>query len=243
VALHKAISKAGEDGSAQLVFRPTDLARMQVVTFFDASFGKEEGSRSQAGMLTILTDARVSTGPSQGNVLEFQSVRIPRIVRSTLAAESASLSTALDRQLYARLVLEALIFGNPDTSEGWRYRLRIPGTLVTDAKSLYDHLHKTGSVPSERQTLIDLLIAKDLQEAAAIELRWVPTSYQLADVLTKAMAAPSVMQRFLKQGVCTLVQDEADAAAESRRAELRHGQRQRRKERSKLMAAATETKS
>ena len=73
--------------------------------------------------------------------------------------------------------------GEPDCSEGWRYRLRVPGVLVTDAKSLYDHLRKTGGIPSERQTLIDLLIAKDLQEAAAVVIRWVPTSHQLAERL------------------------------------------------------------
>ena len=157
---------------------------------------------------------------------------------STLAAESASLSTALDRQLYARLLVEALVHGEPDCSEGWRYRLRVPGILVTDAKSLYDHLHKTGSVPSERQTLIDLLIAKDLQEAAAIIIRWVPTSYQLADILTKAMPIPPALPLLLDEGLRGLVQTEEDAVAEARRAELRHGQRQRRKARSKAMQAS-----
>ena len=113
-------------------------------------------------MLTVLTDDRVAREPTNASVLEYHSVRIPRVVRSTMAAESASMSTALSRQLYARLLVEALVHGDPDVSEGWRYRLRVPGVLVTDAKSLYDHLHKTGSVPSERQTLIDLLIAKGL---------------------------------------------------------------------------------
>ena len=210
---------------------------MQLVTFLDASFGKEEGCRSQSGMLTVMTDDRVATQRTPACILEYHSVRIPRIVKSTLAAESASLSTALDRQLYARLLLEALLHGEPDCTEGWRYRLRIPGVLVTDAKSLYDHLHKTGSVPSERQTLIDLLIAKDLQEAAAISVKWVPTTYQLADVLTKAMPVPPVMALLLDQGLCALVQTEEDALAEAHRAESRHDQRQRRKARSKALQA------
>ena len=163
---------------------------------------------------------------------------IPRIVRPTLAAESASLSTALDKQLYARLLAEALLHGEPDFSEGWRYRLKVPGILVTDAKSLYDHLHKTGSVPSERQTLIDLLIAKDLQEAAAVVIRRVPTLCQLADILTKAMSAPPVLALLLEEGLCSLVQTREDAVAETRRAELRHGKRQRRRARSKGIQAS-----
>ena len=97
---------------------------------------------------------------------------------------------------------------------------------------------KTGSVPSERQTLIDLLIAKDLQEAAAVVIRWVPTSYQLADILTKATSIPPVLALLLDEGLCSLVQTREDAVAETRRAELRHGQRQRRKARSKAMQAS-----
>ena len=115
----------------------------------------------------------------------------------------------------------------------------MPGVLVTDAKSLYDHLHKTGSVPSERQTLIDLLIAKDLHESGAVSIRWVPTSYQLADILTKDMSVPPVLQRFLETGQCALVQTAEDAVQEAHRAELRYGQRQRRKERSKALQAPT----
>ena len=108
---------------------------------------------------------------------------------------------------------------------------------MTDAKSLHDHLHKTGSVPSERQTLIDLLIARDLQEAAAITVKWVPTTYQLADILTKAMPVPPILALLLEQGLCALVQTEEDAVVEAHRAELRHNQRQRRKARSKALQA------
>ena len=36
------------------------------------------------------------------NVVEFQSSTIHRVVKSTLAAEAAALSTAIDRQLYLR---------------------------------------------------------------------------------------------------------------------------------------------
>ena len=92
-------------------------------------------------------------------------------------------------------------------------------------------------MPSERQTLIDLLIAKDLQEAAASIVKWAPTTYQPADVLTKAMPVPSVLALLLEKGLCALVQTEEDAKAEARRAELRHDQRQRRKQRAKALQA------
>ena len=95
-----------------------------------------------------------------------------------MAAESASLTLAFDRQSYLRLVLESMLYGEPEMGPEWKHQLKIPGVLLTDARSLYDHNNKTGSLPSERQTLVDLLIAPDLTEAKTIIVRWVPTTHQ-----------------------------------------------------------------
>ena len=76
-----------------------------------------------------------------------------------MATVSPSLSTAVYRHVYIRLLLESMLFGEPENLKDWRYRLKIPGVMVTDAKSLFDHLRTTGSIPKERQTLIDLLVA------------------------------------------------------------------------------------
>ena len=114
---------------ARIIFELVRLDKVQLVTFLDASFGKEEGCRSQSGMITLLTDDRVATQRTPACVVEFHSVRIPRIVKSTLAAESASLSTALDRQLYARLLLEALLHGEPDCSAGLAQQTQDTGHL------------------------------------------------------------------------------------------------------------------
>ena len=73
-----------------------------------------------------------------------------------MAAETASLPMAIDRDLYARLLTESLLRGEPECDSDWRRRGRVRGMLITDAKSLFDHLHKKGSIPQERQTLIDL---------------------------------------------------------------------------------------
>ena len=70
-------------------------------------------------------------------------------------------------------------------SHHWRMKLKIPGLCVTDAKSLFDHLNKTGSVPKEKQTHIDLLTARGLVEQKAVLLRWMPNRHMLADMLTK----------------------------------------------------------
>ena len=126
----------------------------------------------------ILTDRRVFEGPTQCNLVEFQSNTISRVVGSTMAAESASMSVALDRQLYLRLMVESILEGEPKLIGGsdWRASLKIPGVLVTDAKSLFDHMSKIGTIPISRQTLIYLLVARDLIEAKSIELKWLPNT-------------------------------------------------------------------
>ena len=103
--------------------------------------------------------------------------------------------------------------------------------MVTDAKSLYDHLRTTGSVPAERQTLIDLLIARDLSEHGAVEIRWVPTAHQLADILTKMMKPPPTLEVFLRSQLYSLVQSKEESKKEEHLKSLRQGQRKRRKAR------------
>ena len=119
----------------------------------DASFAREEGMKSQMGLLSLIADKRITNEAQICNIAEFQSTTIARVVRSTMAAESASLSHALDRQLYLRLLVECIVYREPDMKADWRMYLKIPGIIVTDAKSLYDHLGKSGSIPTERQTL------------------------------------------------------------------------------------------
>ena len=148
-----------------------------------------------------------------------------------MAAESASLSIAVDHNLYLRLLLECILHGEPDLKADWRMSLKVPGVLVTDAKSLYDHLTKTGSIPTERQTLIDLLVARDLHEQGAIAIKWLPQKHMIADVLTKATTPNEVFNRLVRDGLYSLVPTKEQVAEEDHRLRLRQGQRLRAKER------------
>ena len=111
----------------------------------------------------------------------------------------------------------------------WRMHLKIPGIVVTDAKSLFDHLGKSGSIPTERQTLIDLLVARDLQENGAVKFHWLPNAHMIADVLTKATPVNDVYQKFRDLGLCSLAPTVQQVDDERRRLTLRQGQRQRAK--------------
>ena len=119
------------------------------------------------------------------NLLEFHSNKISRVVRSSLAAEGSAMASAGDRLLYNRALYDTLRYGALEFDPEWRSHLRTIGCLVTDAKGLHDHVHKTGGMASEKQAALDILLVKQLVESGALQLRWTPTWKQLADPLTK----------------------------------------------------------
>ena len=123
----------------------------------------------------------------------------------------------------------------------WRKHLKTRGTLVTDAKSLYDYMHKTGALMAERGTALDLLAAKELMEQGVTKLNWVPSVHQLADVMTKQMES-TIFETFMKVARWTLVLTEVEQTQEKERAEKRRGYRQRRKERKTEAKASSEEK-
>ena len=214
-------------GLASFTFRKLDLSAPSMIHWLDASLGNEGGT-SQAGFLGVATDDGSLVRPTAANLAEFSTKRIPRVTRSTMASESASLSITLDRQFYTRLLWQHLLYGPAPVRQDWRYNLIARGILLTDAKAVYDHLHKDGSVPQERQTLLDLMAAREELEAGSVELRWVPSAQQLSDALTKGMDSP-ILEELQTHGMACLAPAAKQEKKEARLKALRQGQRQRRK--------------
>ena len=65
-------------------------------------------------------------------LLNWQSKRIRRVVRSSLAAETLAMSDAVDNGVYLTKMLSELLFNDENC---------IPIEVVTDSKLLYDALH------------------------------------------------------------------------------------------------------
>ena len=115
----------------------------------------------------------------------------------------------LESCLYARTMLISFLDGQfMDVQAAGR---RMEFHLVTDCKSLFDHIHREGvpKTPSEKRLALDLAgIRQALREEAGHQwkrkygegsvrpdrplrapLHWLTTDKQLADVLTKRMRA------------------------------------------------------
>ena len=225
-------------GQMALCYRPLSSGEPYLISFFDASLGKSHSNKAQQGQVHFVSTAKALSGPDVANIVEFRSSRITRVVKSSLAAEGNSLSTAADEQLYLRLLCEVIWYGLPKMTTQWKESLRIPGVVVTDAKALFDHLLKTGHLTAERQTMLDILAAKQLIESASMKVAWVPTFRQFADGLTKDML-DELFAQFKRTGTLSLVETPADQKLEEHRASLRRAQRERRKIRMKKASKPT----
>ena len=220
---------AAKEGGAKNVLRLIRGTPV-FVSYFDASLGKTEAMCAQQAEIHFVTSKDVEVCPTRASLLDFHSSKVHRVVRSSLAAEACAMTSAADRSLYKRALFDALYNGCCEISSQWRKELSIGGTIITDAKGLNDHVNKTGSMASEKQTALDMLMVKRLVEDQVLCLRWVPTWKQLADLLTKDMIT-ELLQKFRASQFLCLVASQEDHDEESRRSAIRKAQRDRRKQR------------
>ena len=146
---------------------------------------------------------------------------------STLAAETMSLSAALDQLAWLRIFWswihdrqtqwkhpEQALERIPEAISSPTFREH-PDVAVTDCKSLFDLTTRTAppSCTEFRTQLVARAIKESLQEGVA--LRWVSSGAQLADSLTKAMDA-HFLRETLRVGTYRLCDEEATLKARAK---------------------------
>ena len=230
-ALLVSMREAARKGQAILKMVPIGENPM-LLTYFDASLGKSSETTAQRGEVHFLANSDALVKPGPAAIVEFHSNKITRVVRSSMAAECASMARAADRVVYNQKLLDALLHGNLEVPASWRTSLRSRGHLVTDAKSLYDHVHGSSLLASERQVSLDILTVRQMVQAQLLGLSWVPTWKQFADVLIKEMA-DELFRGFRSSNLLCVKQTAKDQAEEERRSGIRKAQRERRKVRMK----------
>eukprot|EP00971_Amphidinium_carterae_P346466 6487924-Amphidinium_carterae.1 len=240
-SLTREMQEVAKRGELKLCYKRGQTDGVQLVGCHDASFAREPGGKSQAGYIIGLASPEIERGQAPFHMVSFSTHRIKRVVKSTMAAESAAVAEAADMMQYLLVLYRQMTEGQWQPDRDWQAALsgyKYPGVLVTDGKSLYDHLSTTGSVPSEKQVLLDLLYVKEQVEQGRLRIRWVPGSHQLSDILTKEMKPTAVLQQFLSSGCYALVQDEVAQQEEERQQGLRREQRQRYKTRKRTAIEA-----
>ena len=198
---NKVLREAQETSHVKLCFRHIPIDQVTHVSFGDASFAGQNNLASFQGTLICATtpeldkNQRAPISPST-----WTSKKIARVVRSTLSAEAYAMSNSVDRLGWMRL-----LWGVTNVAQfDWRqpqvgFRQLPIATIVTDCKSLYDLVSRTAMPSCEeyRTTLEVLLIRERCQEHC--HFRWIPTSLQVADALTKPMD-PALLRQVLSTG-------------------------------------------
>jgi hypothetical protein len=111
--------------------------------------------------------------------LAWGSKKLRRVVHSSLAAETEATVDAISNAVVLAEIWDSLFA----EEEG-----PINRVLVTDCKSMWDHLNSKGGKLTEKRLIIPISsIREDLQNGVINSIQWCMTEDQLADSLTKRM--------------------------------------------------------
>ena len=222
---NKAVTDAMDFKGNGITLKKVPENKLCFVAFHDAAWGNtapdeaniedeqwlgdhQLASQSVSAMRTD-TDCLTTKG-GYFSLIDWKSKASQRVCRSTFAGETMAGCEGLESALFLRGLFISFATGErvPDSRGGEYFSLH----LVTDCRSLYDHIHREGvpRAPTEKRLAIDLA---GLRQALMIEaehlwrhlygeasrptperplrppIHWLPTQEQLADVLTKRLKA------------------------------------------------------
>ena len=149
---------------------------LELVIFSDASLGNLPDGGTQDGHFIMIFWENGRFSP-----LYWQSKRIRRVVRSTLAGEALALADGVDSGMFLATLFAELTTGKAKPE-------LLPISCVTDNHSLYDAVKSTtgGKFVADKRLHLEISNIKELIQRQQIkQLEWLATRGQLADCLTK----------------------------------------------------------
>ena len=127
------------------------------------------------------------------SLLNWQSKRIKRVVRSTLTTETLALSDAVDDGIYISEIVSELLFNGTKS---------LPIEMYTNSKSLFDAIKSKKNV-LEKRLRIDIAMLREMFERKIIT-NIHNISNQLANALTKKGATTKELFDLLQKGVINI---------------------------------------
>ena len=158
--------------------------QLNIECYSDASFGNLQGGGSQGGYIVFLADNRGCKC-----LVSWQSRKVRRVVKSTLAAETLALLDAAESGIFvASMIGELLNIGS--------YRPTVK--CFVDNKSLVETLHSTRNV-DDKHLRINIAVLREMIEKRDITVSWVQSAKQLANALTKRGADASLLLSVIRE--------------------------------------------
>ena len=142
---------------------------------------------SQGGyILGSTTKPSLTSGKCPISLICWQSHTLKRKVRNALAAETMASNEASEGGDLIRAYLAELRNEGLHPKRNWQATVdTIEQFLIVDSRSLYDHLAKLSSTPTDKRLRLDKKIVREQLEAHNVHVRWVSTKQMPADALTK----------------------------------------------------------
>ena len=166
---NKVIRKVKQNKTS-LLFPKMNLNSLKLVCYTDASHGNLPDGGSQGGMyIEVVSDDKKAS-------IFWQSKRIQRVVKSSMAAETLALVEGLESALLIKSLLNEILHQNKKT---------IPIEAITDSKSVFQSAYSTNQILDKGQR-INMSMLREYIAMKEVSLKWVPTDHQLANVLTKS---------------------------------------------------------
>ena len=185
VFTNKTIRKTVSD-DVSLKFPKLDLKSLKLEVHSDASYNNLPNGGSQGGFIILLCDSSGKAAP-----IQWQSRRIKRVVKSTLAAECLALEEAADYAYYVKSMVTEVLALPTD----------IELNCYIDNKSLDDVITSSNNVKEDKRLIQDISLIKEMmfkEEINSVSL--VESKKNLADVLTKRGASSQLLEEVLNTG-------------------------------------------
>lgn len=168
IKVNKIVSQLKENRSFILFPFLENLNSCKIISISDASHANmSDGCSSGGGHMILICDSK-----NNSCVLSWSCNKIKRVVKSTLAAETLSLSEALDHALNFRHIFNSIL------------NICFPVICLVDNYSVVEAIHSTKLVEDKRLR-IDLAIIKQAVHEENVLIKWIPGTLMYSDVLTK----------------------------------------------------------
>ena len=193
---------------------------IHLVAWSDASWANRRDGKSTGGFLIGLCSHKVLQGErGHVSIVSWGTNKLKRVARSSMSAELQALANAEDELHLCRLAWAEFTGKDIDLNQVDEIVKQVPGTIVIDAKSIYDALTSQNQPlqMAEKRTALELLAYLRNTEANGTQTRWVHGGANLADGLTKLGAHP-MLREFLETSSWSLVYDPAQQAGKKRQA-------------------------
>ena len=215
--LNKVI-RAAKVIESKIKIRSIPKEHLRFMGVHDAARANLEGGASQQGHLILAVHASITNCGVPVSVLSWQSKKIKRVVRSSFAAETCSMSACQEHLDWMRTMWEQMTRGE--------FVLRVPVFLSPTAKAFTMQGHKEGAAPAstDMRLAIELAIVKAKAVSGETDLRWIDARYQIADCLTKHASRKSeaVLQKILQEAQWRITAEEDMLDRRKREREIRN---------------------